>query len=226
MHNPLAGWLDRRHPIPRRFYESGHIDTPSPDWHAWLSIEESAPLHKVNDMQWLSLRDARLLTNKYLEGASEIVRGIDGGWLDRWEQEEIRANLGEAPKPSLPIYLISCGDGKDESLVYVGKTKNTPRFTGGHATALKLHAPEYDGELKNIYRCTPWFHFNDEYISLDWIQPEEIALQLLDSIESQLIYWLKPPLNTDKKKKNLAKWEFRIHIQNLRCGEFLNDRFI
>lgn len=226
MLNPLAGWLNRRHPIPRRFYTPEQIDTPSTDWCVWLSIEESVPLHNVNSMQWLSLRDARVLTEKYLESASEEIRGLSGGWLDRWEQEKIKTTLGEPPKPSLPIYLISCGNGNDENLVYVGKTKNTSRFTGGHAAALKLHAPEYDNKPKNIYRCTPWFHFNDEYIALDWIQPEETALQLLDSIESQLIYWLQPPLNTDKKKTNSAKWNFHIHIQNLNCGKFLNDTFI
>ncbi|WP_241303395.1 GIY-YIG nuclease family protein [Burkholderia stabilis] len=226
MFNPLAGWLDRRHPIPQRFYTPGHIDTPNAEWCAWISIEECAALHQVNDMQWLSLRDARAETQRYLEDAGELIRGLEGGWLDSWEQEQIRSELGEPPPPSLPIYLISCGDGEDEQLVYVGKTKNTSRFSGGHAAALKLHAPEHQGKPKRIYRCTAWFHFNDEYISLDWIQPERLALELLDSIESQLIYWLKPPLNTDKKKKNLAKWEFSIHIQNLICGKFMNDKFI
>lgn len=200
MFNPLAGWLDRRHPIPQRFYTPGHIDTPNTDWCAWLSIEESADLHQVNKMQWLSLRDARVITNEYLEKASEAIRGLDGGWLDTWEQERIRSEVGAPPNPSLPIYLISCGEGESEQLVYVGKTKNTSRFSGGHTAALKLHAPEYNGKPKRIYRCTAWFHYNEEYISLDWVQPEATALELLDSIESQLIYWLKPPLNTEKKK--------------------------
>lgn len=226
MFNPLKGWLDRRHPISERFYTPGHVDIPNPDWSCWLSIEECQPLHLVMNMQWLSFKDARANTQSYLDSASELITGLEGGWLDRWEQEEILTELGETPLPSLPIYLISCGDGDDEELVYVGKTKNTSRFNGGHSAALKLHAPEYQNKPKKIYRCTAWFYINDEYISLDWIQPEQLALDILDSIESQLIYWLQPQLNTHKKKKNLARWEFNIHIQNLICGGFMNDNFI
>lgn len=131
-----------------------------------------------------------------------------GGSLDRWKQEEILTKLGEAPLPSLPIYLISCGDGDDEELVYVGKTKNTSRFYGGHSAALKLHAPEFQSKSKHIYRCTTWFFIDNEYISLDWIQPEQVALDILDSIESQLIYWLQPPLNTHKKREILQGGNF------------------
>lgn len=226
MLNPLAAWLDRHQPIPKRFYTSGHIDIPQPDWNVWLSIEECKPLHQVMSMQWLSLRDARKITQCYLDGVSELINGLEGGWLDGEEKEIIYTELGDSPLPSLPIYLISCGDRGNDELVYVGKTKNTSRFNGGHTAALKLHAPEYQGRPKHIYRCTAWFCINDEYISLDWIQPEKVALDLLDSIESQLIYWFQPPLNTHKKKKNLARWEFSIHIQNLMCGGFLNDEFI
>lgn len=223
MLTPLSGWLERRHPIPQRFYTPGRIDAPSKDWNAWLSIEECSPLHLATEMQWLSLKDVREQTQSYLDEASELIRGLNGGWLDRWEQEQIRANLGEPPKPSLPIYLISCADKEKEDLVYVGKTKNTSRFSGGHSAALKLHAPEFKKKEKYIYRGTVWFHFDNEYISLDWIQPDRVALDLLDSIESQLIYEFQPSLNTNKRKKNLAKWYFHIHIQNFLERGFLND---
>jgi hypothetical protein len=223
MFTPLSGWLERRHPIPQRFYTLGHIDTPSKDWDAWLSIEEFSPLHLATEMQWLSLKDVREQTQSYLDDASELIRGLDGGWLDRWEQEQIRANIGEPPKPSLPIYLISCADEAKEELVYVGKTKNTSRFNGGHSAALKLHAPEFGKKEKYIYRGTVWFYFNNEYISLDWIQPDQVALGLLDSIESQLIYSFQPSLNTHKRKKNLTKWDFDIRIQNFLERDFLND---
>ena len=121
---------------------------------------------------------------------------------------------------------MSCSDGATEELVYVGKTKNTSRFDGGHSAALKLHAPKYNIKQKKIYRSTVWFHDNNDYISLDWIQPETLALELLDSIESHLIFSFQPELNTDKKKKPLAKWDFSIHIQNFLEGGFLNDKFI
>ena len=116
--------------------------------------------------------------------------------------------------PSLPIYLITCTEDENEELVYVGKTENTSRFTGGHSAALKLHAPEYANKEKRIYRSTVWFHNDDEYISLDWVQPQQLAVELLDSVESHLIYSFQPKLNTAKKKKKYAKWDFYIHIQN------------
>lgn len=225
MIQPLAGWLYRRNPIPERFYKSEYIDVPTQDWYVWISIEECKPLYQVLNMKWMSFRDVRRNTQYYLEKASEIINGLDGGWLDREEMDMVFSELGDVPLPSLPIYFISCGEGDDEELVYVGKTKNTSRFNGGHAAALKLHAPEYQGKAKHIYRCTTWFYINNEYISLDWVQPEETALALLDSIESQLIYELQPVLNTQKKKKSCARWEFNIHIQNL-CGGFMNNRFI
>lgn len=223
MFNPLEGWLSRKHPIPNRFYTQGIVDAPNSKWNAWLSIEECSLLHKVNSMNWLSLRQARIQTAHYLDSAAELIGGLEGGWLDREEQLLLINQLGAIPLPSLPIYLISCGEGNDEQLVYVGKTKNTSRFSGGHAVALKLHAPKYQSMPKRVYRSTIWFYFNEEYISLDWIQPEKLALKILDSIESQLIYSLQPALNTHKKKANLALWDFRIHIQNFQCGNFLND---
>lgn len=103
-------------------------------------------------------------------------------------------------------------DDSGEELVYVGKTKNTSRFNGGHSAALKLHAPEYSNKQKKIYRSTVWFHNDEEYISLDWIQPEALAHELLDSIESHLIYQFQPSLNIEKKIKPTAKWEFYVHM--------------
>ena len=224
--NTLSAWIDRRHPIPSRFYTAGLIDTPDKDWNVWLSIEEVAPIHEVEKMNWLSLRDTIRLTENYLKEASELINGLEGGWLDYEEREWILGEIGSPLIPSLPIYLISCADESSESLVYVGKTKSTSRFTGGHAAALKLYAPAYDGMKKRIYRATVWCYTNEEYISLDWIDPENTALELLDNVESLLIYYLKPEFNTHKKKTNCAKWDFPIHIQNFLEGGFLNDIFL
>lgn len=226
MFQPLSSWIERRQPISQRFYTSGHIDVPKDDWNVWLSIEEVAPLYLAKEMQWLSLRDSREKTAQYLEAAGELISGLEGGWLDRWEQEQILEHLGRPPLPSLPIYLISCLDDSGEELVYVGKTKNVSRFNGGHSAALKLHAPEYSQKQKKIYRSTVWFHDGKEYISLDWVQPEALAHELLDSIESHLIYRFQPALNIEKKTKPTAKWEFYVHIQNSLEGAFLNDNFV
>jgi len=226
MHRPLSAWINRTHPISERFYTPGYADSPKNDWSVWLSIEEEAPLYKANKMKWIGLLKSRELTADYLEEAGDIINGLEGGWLDSEERDWILERLGEPPFPSLPIYLITCGDGKEEELVYVGKTENTNRFTGGHAAALKLHAPEFAGKEKKIYRSTVWFHNDDEYISLDWVQPESLAVDLLDSVESHLIYNFQPKLNTTKKRKMYAKWDFHIHIQNFLKGRFLNDTFV
>jgi hypothetical protein len=226
MFRPLSSWINRKYPIPARFYTPGYVDVPKDDWSVWLSIEEAAPLHLAPSMNWLSLKESREITESYLKNASEIINGLEGGWLDGEERAWILDALGEPPLPSLPIYLITCSDGESEELVYVGKTKNSSRFSGGHIAALKLHAPEYAKKEKKIYRSTVWFHNDDEYISFDWIKPESLAHKLLDSVESQLIYRFQPVLNIDKKKKSYTKWNFHIHIQNFLGGAFLNDTFI
>lgn len=226
MFQPLSSWVKRRQALPQRFYIEDYIDIPKDDWDVWLSIEEVVPLYRAREMQWLSLKESRENTKKYLETSSELISGLEGGWLDRWEQEQILEHLGMPPLPSLPIYLISCSDDSGENLVYIGKTKNTSRFEGGHSAALKLHAPEYSQKQKKIYRSTVWFHDGTEYISLDWIQPEALALELLYSIESHLIYQFQPILNIEKKKRVTSKWDFYIHIQNFLEGGFLNDSFV
>ena len=226
MHKPLSSWINRTHPIPERFYTPGYIDVPKDDWSVWLSIEEVALLHLAPKMKWLGLKESRDITKSYLDEASELINGLEGGWLDSEEREWILEELGGPPLPSLPIYLITCSDEKKEELVYVGKTENKSRFSGGHSAALKLHAPKFSHKEKKIYRSTVWFHNDDEYISLDWIQPESLAIDLLDSVESHLIYSFQPELNTAKKKKSYTKWDFCIHIQNFLDGSFLNDNFI
>ncbi|MAF32351.1 MAG: hypothetical protein CMF60_09135 [Magnetococcales bacterium] len=112
-----------------------------------------------------------------------------------------------------------------ETVQYVGKTQNTNRFKGGHSISLKLHNPLYEGHIKRIYLCSVWFYFNDEYIALEWIKPEETALNLLDIIESNIIYGLKPHLNV-QKKNTPPQIGFNIHIQNFCDTKVLNDEFV
>ncbi len=226
MYKPLSSWVNRRNSLPERFYNPSFVDVPKNDWAVWLSIEEVAPLYLAPKMNWLGLKESRDKTRKYLNEAGRIISGLEGGSLDNEEREWILDKLGEPPLPSLPIYLITCSDNEKEELVYVGKTKNKSRFSGGHSAALKLHAPNYSIKEKKIYRSTVWFYINNEHISLDWIQPESLAIDLLDSIESHLIYSFQPVLNTAKKKKVYAKWDFYIHIQNFLDGQYLNDNFV
>lgn len=222
---PLSEWINRKHPLPRRFYNNGHIDSYRPDWMTWVGISESAPLHDADTLEWNSLQASRDNTRAYLEKVDELIQGLSGAWLDREEQEMILSEIGPPPSPCLPIYLISLKTGSDESLVYVGKTKTASRFSGGHSIALQLHKPEYQHFQKTVYRCCIWFHFDDEYIALDWIEPQKLSLDLLDSVESALISELQPPMNQRKRKKFCGKYSLHIHIQNF-VGNFLNDEFI
>ncbi|WP_226646916.1 hypothetical protein [Microbulbifer variabilis] len=227
MFKPLSSWIKRNHPLPVRFYTAGYVDKPKNEWSVWLSIEEVSPLYLATNMKWQSLEESRKITQDYLNEASELINGLEGGWLDHEEQELIINYLGLPPDPSLPIYLITYTNSEDqEELAYIGITKKSSRFLGGHPAALKLHSPKYTNTVKKIYRCTAWFHDDDEYISLDWMQPESLSLELIDSLESHLIYHFQPELNTAKKKNNLAKWDFYIHIQNFLDGKFLNDKFV
>ncbi|MCK5450861.1 MAG: hypothetical protein KAI70_03760 [Candidatus Omnitrophica bacterium] len=226
MFKPLSPWSKGKQPLPERLYGKIKDDNPDESWDVWISMEEMGPIYKAKEMDWLSLKDSRDRTQQYLKEASELINGLEGGWLDGEERLMLFKELGEPPKPCLPLYIITCGKGKEEKVVYAGITKNSSRFKGGHLASLKLHHPKYEGKLKRVYRCSIWFHFNGEYIFLDWIQPDSVAVELLDSIESQFIYHFQPELNTRKKKKNYTKWEFSIHIQNFLKEAFLNDTFI
>lgn len=225
MHRPLSSWLNGPHRLPERFYKIGYQDQIEDDWSVFITIQEMAPLFEANQMNWISLKEARNNTEEYLNDVSEIINGSICVLVDPKKVELIKSRLGEPPLPSLPLYLISVAKNDEEEVVYVGKTANKNRFSGGHRAALKLHNPKYDGYQKRVYRATVWMHDNSDYISLDWVQPEKLANELLDSIESHLIYSFQPALNTAKKKSDHSKWNFYIHIQNLESG-FLNDEFI
>lgn len=227
MYNPLTAWIERTHQIPRRFYTPGHEDVHSTNWGAWLSIEDVHPYHLAANIKWNGLLDSARRTDQYLQDAAEFIDGLEGGWLDREEREIILENCGIPPAPCLPIYLISVSTGTDEKLVYVGKTVTDNRFIGGHATATKLHHPKYSGIEKKIYRAAMWFYIDDEYVALEWIKPEALAAELLDGIESSLIFNFQPELNISKKNTRCATKSFDvIHIQNLNYGPFLNDKFV
>lgn len=223
---PLATWIARTHPLPSRFYAPGHIDRPDDKWSTWIDLQDVHPLYKADRLAWLGLQDSRKRTESYLKEAGGIIRGLEGGWLDREEREWILGDLGEPPEPCLPIYIITTGKGPAEKVVYIGKTETNSRFTGGHSAALKLHAPKYQKLRKQIYRCGVWFHDNVDYLALEWLQPESLALELLDSIESQLIYYFKPVFNTQKKYSYRAKRPVWFGIENHTFSDFLHGTVI
>ncbi|EMA4295122.1 hypothetical protein U3B36_003370, partial [Escherichia coli] len=195
---PLQAWFEGRKFLSHRFSGQNCSDNPSSDWEAWLSIQECCPLHQVNSLNWVGLHEARENTDSFLGNVKSEFNGKLPIFIHEKERVIIEKKIGIPPKPSLPIYLISCSDMDDtnEHIVYVGKTVNSKRFIGGHSAALKLLDPKYNNMKKRIYRATPWFYDGKDYISLDWISPTSLAIELLDFIESHLIYNLKPELNT------------------------------
>lgn len=225
---PLQAWFEGRKFLSHRFSGQNCSDNPSSDWEAWLSIQECCPLHQVNSLNWVGLHEARKNTDSFLGNVKSEFNGKLPIFIHEKERVIIEKKIGIPPKPSLPIYLISCSDMDDtnEHIVYVGKTVNSKRFIGGHSAALKLLDPKYNNMKKRIYRATPWFYDGKDYISLDWISPTSLAIELLDFIESHLIYNLKPELNTSKKKNEDTRYSFYLHIQNFLSTGFLNDEFI
>jgi hypothetical protein len=193
-----------------------------------MGIEEQMHLHEVGKAHWLSLREHRARTMKYVADAIRVLGS------DQVEEEDDKKmvidHLGAPPEPARPLYLVTTKDDGNESVVYVGKTTARNRFSRGHSVALKLLAPEYQHSEKLVYRLSVTVLVNDDHVSLEWLDPIEVAEQVLDDVESLLIYDLQPPLNSQKKRRNLAKHQTGIHIQNivegLKTDSFLNDYII
>ena|ERR1043165_2267160 len=228
MTTQLDAWLDRHFPLPKRFQIDSPKNTASGHWLVWVGIEEKMPLHQVRNAIWESLRENTSRTLNYVKDAIDILGS------DQVEEEDDKKmvidRLGSPPPPSRPIYIITTREAANESIVYVGKTTGANRFSGGHSVALKLTDPKYNNCEKLVYRCSVTIPVGDDHVSLEWIDPIDIAERILDDVESHLIYEFKPPLNYDKKKRNLATHQTRIHIQNvvegLRPNSFLNDYMI
>lgn len=154
---PLQAWFEGRKFLSHRFSGQNCSDNPSSDWEAWLSIQECCPLHQVNSLNWVGLHEARKNTDSFLGNVKSEFNGKLPIFIHEKERVIIEKKIGIPPKPSLPIYLISCSDMDDtnEHIVYVGKTVNSKRFIGGHSAALKLLDPKYNNMKKRIYRATP-----------------------------------------------------------------------
>ena len=232
--SPFSAWLDRKQPLSSRFIEKGFIDVipqKGDNLDCFLALEECWPLHKANDLEWESLDKSIKDTELFLRKIANCISGLNGCWLDLEEQNMINDLLGSnekccPPKPCLPIYIITVKNDDEERVVYVGKTSSSNRFSNGHLIALKLHNPKYDGYEKRLYRCSVWFYLQDEYVCLEWLKPDSIAYEILDSVESHLIWCAQPELNVDKKSRNQSKWCFFIHIQNFtKKSGLLNDTF-
>lgn len=227
MYSQIDTWLDRRHPLPKRFSLENNADLEDAHRLIFISINEVYPLYLAGSIEWLTLIESSVKAKKYVDDAKKIL-GSD-------QVEEVRdkniviSKLGLPPKPAMNIYIITIKDNHTEKVVYVGKTTSKSRFADGHAAALKLHSPVFNGKEKLIYRCSVTVELGD-WVLLEWIEPTIIAQRILDDIESRLIHEFKPELNILKVSKDLAKHKATIHIQNPLCeckeGSFLNDYII
>jgi hypothetical protein len=193
-----------------------------------MGIEEKMALHEVGSAVWESLAENASRTLTYIREAIKIL-GSDQVEEEHDKKMVIR-KLGQPPAPSRPIYIITTREGSDESIVYVGKTTAANRFSRGHSVAIKLNDPKYKDCEKLVYRCSVTILLGDDHVALEWIDPVDVAEQILNDVESCLIYEFQPSLNSQKKKRNLATHQSSIHIQNvlesLRPNSFLNDYII
>ncbi|WP_025683989.1 hypothetical protein [Paenibacillus maysiensis] len=197
------------------------------EYGCFIGLDVCLPLYEVLKMDAQSLEVTWNRVNTYVTNAFGIITDeygeeleIEGAGklrdVDREIIHEIKYQLKTPPAACYPIYFISVGDDQDEEIVYIGKTSSkTHRFLSGHSTALKLHAPVYEGLSKHIYFGTVVFLDDGKnYMPLEFIQPIEDAKSLLSSLEAGLIYELKPELNTTYRNKNYARFDMLVNIEN------------
>jgi hypothetical protein len=197
----------------------------------FVAIDRSVPVYQAGEVPAQSLEEAWHTVRQYVEEACELVHaGDECPRLDKDEIDMILTGLGRPPPPCYPVYFIAVRDraSEEERLVYVGKTSSSSnRFSGGHAALTKLHDPLYDGTDKVLYLGTVMLQdIDNEYLPLEAVQPLEKAKAMLVSIEAQLIYELKPELNTQGRARDNTRSPLNvIHIQNS-ISKFLQNTFV
>lgn len=223
---PLRPWLARTASLrPFSYYTK---TGPDLEMGGFIGIRKKLALHKAPAIPAQDLATAWTKTKEYVEQAMALLSMPDGGTLDSDEVEMIREELGDPPVMCCPIYMITVRDEADERLVYVGKNSaSSSRFAGGHAAITKLHAPRYRNKSKWIYLAQVMLLTADDYLPLEWVHPLDRALGILASVEAELIFSLKPELNTQKKNRSYVTDSFQIHIQNLiPDSKFLESKFV
>jgi len=221
--SPLFGWLAGKELLPKRFHSKDEADNLEVSWAVSVALDEVVPLHEVVKAKWQSLRKSRELTASYLSAADGIIDGLWGGRLDAEERHMVQNELGQPPAFCMPIYIVTVRTESHEEVVYVGKTISATRFIGGHAAAIKLHAPEFSNFSKQVYLCSIILHVRDEYVALEWLDSDEVAEGVLDLTESLLIYALQPRLNSAKRKRPQGRKPVSIHVQNYAGTGILDD---
>lgn len=229
MRTQIHAWLDRRHPLPTCFASTYAANTRTEHELLWISIDERIPLHEIAKNRQPSIADAVQNIRSYVSSAISVLGSDQVEEIG--DKNDVIKELGEPPERSKPIYIITTEEAGIENVVYVGKTVTNGRFEGGHLAAIKLHNPAYRNAEKYVYRCSITLSLRREWFALEWVGTPSIAEQILDDVESRLIYHFQPPLNTQKKSADLAVHKaFAVHIQNsyknLAVDSFLNDWII
>lgn len=196
----------------------------------WLGINRCMALHQVNDNDLFVFDDAwRDYNNYYRKAVRMALDYKPGNTLDHEDRYNILRRLGPPPPVCYPIYIITCRQGEKEELIYIGKTASKhSRFAGGHSAALKLHDPRYKDCEKLIYQAQVMtFNTRHAYLPLELIGDKHTGDKILNDVESILIFYYQPELNSKKKENCCAENDFTIHIQNFGSeGRFLKDEVI
>lgn len=226
-YSPLQAWIDRKDSL----HSFVSIDTRGPyqEYGGFLLLDISVPIHKINSLEAQSIEESWNRTNDYVKNSLRLIDAVQPDWLDSEEVEIIIDKLGHPPSACYPVYMVTVGEGNEEKVVYIGKTSaKTARFGSGHQMATKLHYPQYNGLAKRLYQgCVTLLTEDKEYLPLEWIHPLSSAEEILRSVEAQLIYDLKPELNTHHKVVYNATFPIVLHIQNFSgTSNYLNDHFI
>ena len=185
----------------------------------WLNLDHSCGLHEAADLALVPFDKSRDACFKYIDSACDLLGRPRPGWaLTADDAKKVTSALGDPPFASYSIYImtVSDPDGTNERAVYVGQTNaQSQRFRGGHAAISKLHNPIYDGLKKRIhFGCVSATNNDDNTIPIEWVTPFNIRKEILDSVEYQLIFDLKPPLNNQGVHEYIASRPKRIYVQN------------
>jgi hypothetical protein len=159
-----------------------------------VGLQEAHLLHKAADLNWRTLLESSEVARTYVTRACALL-GTDQ-IEDVDDKNTVISALGPPPGQATPLYIMAVGEAFDERVVYIGKTVADSRFSGGHAAALKLHDPVYSGLRKTLYRCSVTVLVKSDHVALEWVDPAKVAAQILDDVESRLIFALKPELNS------------------------------
>jgi hypothetical protein len=165
-----------------------------------LEIGKPTDAHKSGELPAQSFSEKKKAVAGYVKKAKSFLKSeSQSDWImDENSRQALIRKIGHPPESVTPIYFITSESEALKTIVYVGKTAAlTGRFGGGHLALSKLHDPAYEGTAKRVYMASILARIEEsEWINLEMIQPIGRATFYLSEVELNLIYRLKPALNT------------------------------